>query len=156
MFFVHEDDDDDDSSDDDRMAIKAEDQIHAQGIAPQAAAPQTAVPQAMSDGEEDDEEEEFNDVDEEEECDFAECDKLPSPDIVARNLSTITDLLNGPYLDLNPPYQRDVVWSRQSTSPNLPGAMKLIRDVGERMSALILSLYGTLLLLIPQAHRSDF
>ena len=155
MFFVHEDDDDDDSSDDYRMAIKAEDQINAQGAVPEAAGPQAAAPQVMSDGEED-EEEEFNDVDEEEDCDFAECDKLPSPDIVARNLSTITDLLNGPYLDLNPPYQRDVVWSRQSTSPTLPEAMRLIRDVGERMSALILSLYGMLLLPIPQVHQSGF
>ena len=100
-----------------------------------------AEARANDDVEELDEDDEFAEHDDNEECDFAEGEKLRSAHIVARKVedlvgrcrsstwegtSNIADapleLLNGPFLDLNPPYQREVVWSSKVSLPTIPSS----------------------------------
>jgi len=42
--------------------------------------------------------------------------KLPSSNVVKRTLEELVDLMNGPYLDINPDYQRGVVWKHPRMS----------------------------------------
>ncbi|KAI9836933.1 MAG: hypothetical protein M1837_003165 [Sclerophora amabilis] len=62
--------------------------------------------------EDDERDEEEDDDDEESDVGgFVPRPKLPEPKVVSYKLGKLIELLNSPYLDLEPSYQREVVWS---------------------------------------------